>query len=102
MTDESELKKQIKVMLKARGAYVVPVAQGAYSKIGDPDMVACYKGRFLAIEGKTYEGRVSDWQVLRMRQVEGAGGIYVVVRTVDAMRQALDEIDARYEDDGAR
>ena len=98
MTEESDLKKQMKAMLKARGAYVVPVANGAYAKMGDPDMVACYRGMFIAIEGKTYAGRQSDWQRLRMDQVHDAGGIYVVAKTVDALKQLLDELDRRGND----
>ena len=95
MTEESDLKKMMKAYLKSRGAYVVPVANGAYAKIGDPDIVACYKGVFVAIEGKTYTGRQSDWQKLRMDQVHDAGGIYVVARSVDIIEQVLDEIDRR-------
>lgn len=95
MTEETDLKKQIKALLKSRGAYVAPIANGAYAKIGDPDMVACYKGLFIAIEGKTYTGRQSDWQRLRMDQVHNAGGIYVVARSVDAVKQLLDELDRR-------
>lgn len=96
MTPESELKKGIKTYLKSKGAYIAPIANGAYAKIGDPDLVVCYKGLFIAIEGKTYEGRQSDWQRLRMEQVEKAGGIYAIVRSVDSARQLLEEIDRRY------
>lgn len=98
MTEESELKAELKALFKARGAYVVPVAQGAYSKKGDPDMVVCYKGLFVAVEAKTYTGRQSDWQRTRMDQVHAAGGIYAIVRSTDAARQLLAEIDRRYGD----
>lgn len=96
MTEESDLKREVKAYLKSKGAYVIPVAQGAYSKTGDPDMVVCYKGLFVAVEGKTYTGRQSDWQIVRMEQIRKAGGIYAVIRSVDACKQLLEEIDRRF------
>lgn len=95
-TPEQALKKELKRLFTSRGAYVVPVAQGAYSKKGDPDMVLCYKGMFVGIEAKTYEGAQDTWQAVRMDQIHKAGGIYAIVRSVDAAQQLLDEIDRRY------
>lgn len=97
MTEESDMKNAVKAFLKSRGAYVVPIAQGAYSKKGDPDMVVCYKGRFIAIEGKTYKGHMDGWQITRREQIEKAGGIFAIIRTVDAAKQLIDEIDRRDE-----
>ena len=97
MTEESDMKNAVKAFLKSRGAYVVPIAQGAYSKKGDPDMVVCYKGRFIAIEGKTYRGQMDGWQITRREQSEKAGGIFAIIRTVDAAKQLIDEIDRRDE-----
>ena len=99
MTPESDMKKEVKAYLKSKGAYVVPVANGAYAKMGDPDMVVCYKGIFIAIEGKTYEGRQSDWQKLRMEQVQKAGGIYAIIHSVDGARQLIEELDRRHPDE---
>ena len=83
----------------AQNGTELPVANGAYAKMGDPDMVVCYKGMFIAIEGKTYEGRQSDWQRLRMEQVQKAGGIYAIIRSVDGARQLVEELDRRHPDE---
>ena len=93
MTPESKLKKELKQLLNDRGAYWVAVAGGTYAKPGDPDIVACYKGRFIAIEAKTYEGSQSEWQKFRQSQVNSAQGIYTVVKTVDALSELLDTLD---------
>ena len=94
MTPESQLKKQLKALLNERGAYWSAVAGGSYAKPGDPDIIACYKGRFIAIEAKTYEGAQSDWQKLRQKQVENAGGVYLVIRSADVLADTLDKVDA--------
>ena len=93
LTPESVLKKSLKRILTDRGAYWVMVAGGVYAKPGDPDIVACYHGCFIAIEAKTYKGVQSDWQKLREKQVKDAQGIYVVIRSTDALIQLLDDLD---------
>ena len=50
---------------------------------GGADLIGCYLGRFVAIEVKTATGRQSpeqrDWQGV----VERAGGVYLLVRSVE-------------------
>lgn len=93
MTPESKLKRALKNLLNERGAYWCAVAEGAYAKPGDPDIIACYKGWFIAIEAKTYEGVQSDWQKLREKEIARAGGLYRLVRSVDDLLEVLDAID---------
>lgn len=96
MTEESDIKYDIKKYIQSRGGYITPVANGAFAKLGDADMVVCYKGLYVAIEGKTPTGSQEGWQITRMTQIRNAGGIYAIARTVDAVKQLLDEIDRRY------
>lgn len=93
MTPESKLKKGLKILLNERGAYWCAVAEGAYAKPGDPDIIACYKGRFIGIEAKTYEGSQSQWQKLRERMIVKAGGTYLLAKSPDDVLRLLDEID---------
>lgn len=91
-TPESKLKSDIKAYLKANGIFWAMVQGGAFSKPGDPDMLACVHGRFVAIEGKTYEGSMRPLQEVRKTQIEQSGGVYVIARTVDDVRRAVDAI----------
>lgn len=92
---ESEIKKAIKDLVVVRGGFWTSVVEGSVgAKIGDPDMVICYKGRFIAMEGKVYGGVQSDWQKLRMKQIRDAGGYYIIGRSVDDVRELFDRIDA--------
>ena len=101
MTEESKMKAEVKAFLTSKGACVIPIAQSSYSKNGAPDMVVCYRGRFIAVEGKTYKGQQQGWQREMQEKVSKAGGVYAVIRSVEAARQMIEEIDRRYPDEMA-
>lgn len=88
-TPESALKKEIKNYLKSVGAYYMMVPGGAYGTNGSPDMVVCYKGRFIAIEGKAAFGTQSGWQKLRQSQIETSDGIYILARSVEDVEKVI-------------
>ena len=85
MTPEGRLKKDIKALLTQCGAFWSLIPGGAYAKIGDPDMVVCYKGRYIAIEAKAGDGVQSKWQKTRQAEIEAAGGLYILPRSVEAV-----------------
>ncbi len=92
MTPESELKRDIKRLLEARGAFWSMVTGGPYSKPGDPDIIACYKGRYIGIEAKSAHGVQRPEQIIRQKQIEAAGGIYILAYSVKAVEDCLDSI----------
>lgn len=77
------------------------VTGGPFSKPGDPDMVVCYRGVYLAIEAKTPTGRLREDQKIRQKEIEAAGGIYLVARYVEDVEDALRRIRG-HEDDEER
>lgn len=90
---ESKFKKEIKKFLKTIGAYYAMIPGGAYGTNGSPDMVVCYKGTFIAIEGKAGDGVQSEWQALRQRQIERAGGIYIIARDVSDVSDIISSLE---------
>ena len=54
-TPESKVKKRVVDMLKSYGMYFFYPVTGGYGKSGVPDIVACWQGRFIGIEGKANE-----------------------------------------------
>lgn len=57
---------------------------------GVPDIVGCLDGRFFALEVKRPKvGRLSEMQKHVIGQIEDAGGIVGVVRSVDDVRRLL-------------
>ena len=76
---ESLLQGKIIKHLQGRGAYVVKVITA--SKAGVPDLLVCYKGKFIAIEVKA-PGKLnntSELQKYNLDLVKASGGISLVV-----------------------
>lgn len=69
------------------------VPGGIYGKNGSPDIIVCYKGRFIAIEGKAGDGKQSGWQRHRQKQIERAGGLYIVPYTLEYVQEFFSSLE---------
>ena len=59
---------------------------GPYGTSGVPDIICCYKGRFIGMECKLPGGRLTELQKRTIRRINQAGGIAGRVESVaDAM-----------------
>ncbi len=96
---EQDFQAKIVKHLEAKGAYVVKVV--AASKKGVPDILACYRGYFLAIEVKTPTTRanVSKLQSYNLNKITKAGGVACVAVTVDDLAYHLEAIDIKATND---
>ena len=65
---------------------------GPYGTNGIPDIICCYRGRFVAFEVKTEKSRLSRLQDAVIRQIGRAGGLALVVRSVEDVKAALTAI----------
>lgn len=78
-TPESKVKKKVVDILKAAGAwYCFPVASG-YGRSGIPDILACWKGQFVAIECKAGDNTPTALQQRELMRIIDAGGSAFVV-----------------------
>ena len=94
-TPESKVKDKVKKILKEYGAYyAMPVASG-YGHAGIPDILACYKGRFLGIECKANGGKCTALQLSNLEQIERAGGMAYVIdeNNLGVLETVLKSID---------
>ncbi len=91
---EKLIVNKIKKALQERGAWVTKT-HGSPHLAGLPDIIACYRGRFVGLEVKTPETRknVSARQAAILKQIYAAGGWDGVVCSVDAALNILDIID---------
>lgn len=92
-TQEQILKKRIKSYIESIGGYWILVQGGAFSKPGDPDIVACIKGRFVGIEAKTSDGKIREIQKVRAEQIVRSGGLHVFARSVEDVRDILEQAE---------
>ena len=91
---------EIKHELKKRGAWWIKYwGGGVYTRKGVPDLLVCYKGRFIAIEVKSDTGEISDAQRSEMAKIEEFGGIGVFSRpnNKNALWSVFDALDAKLE-----
>jgi hypothetical protein len=58
----------------------------AYGQVGSADIIACIRGRFVAIETKAKRGKQSVDQARWQKKIEAAGGTYWLVRSLDELR----------------
>jgi len=98
---ENDVKRELKKMLDEIGAFHFPASAGAFSIGGVSDRLACYKGRFVAIECKRPGRRgeknagLSGLQVLFGEKVKKAGGLFFVVdglESIQGVRLILKEL----------
>jgi hypothetical protein len=97
---EKYYENKLKAWLKHRGAWLLKYwGGGVYTRAGVPDLLVCYKGRFIAIEVKGDNGRISDAQRGEMAQIEAAGGvgIFYFPGMENAVDRIFDMIDAGLE-----
>lgn len=78
-TPESKVKKQVVKVLMEHGAYYFYPVTSGYGASGVPDVVACYKGRFVGIECKAGKNKPTDLQRRNLDAIVGAGGIALVI-----------------------
>ena len=85
-TQEQLIKKDIKSYISQIGGFWSMVQGGPYSKPGDPDMLCCVNGKFIGIEVKTPTGVVSELQMQRGQEIEDAGGVWFVARSLEDVK----------------
>ncbi len=66
---------------------------GQYGTAGIPDLIVCYKGRFLGLEAKVGKNKPTKLQEHTIEQIRIAGGIAVVVRSVDDVKAVIAELE---------
>lgn len=94
MTPEGLVKKKVKKILDAYGVYYFPPATGGFGRSGVPDLVGCYRGRFIAIECKAGRNTPTALQLREIDRINAAGGIAIWVNeeTLQGIEAILGEV----------
>lgn len=90
---ESVLQAKIIKHIQSLGGYVVKVITA--SKAGVPDLLVCYKGKFIAIEVKA-PGKLhntSELQKYNMELVRASGGVSLIADNLDIISEFFDSLD---------
>jgi hypothetical protein len=100
MGPESAVLRACREYLALRGHFVVRINGGAFKTVGGgwarcsdtpgtPDLMGCARdGRALAVEAKSAKGRLSERQKQFREAWVERGGIYVVARNIENLKEA--------------
>ena len=87
---ESELIKKISDYLKSiPDLFFWKEHGGMYGTAGIPDIIICYRGRFIGLECKVGKNKPTMLQSLTIRRILQAGGYAMIVRTVEEVKQLI-------------
>jgi len=94
---EHEVQRDILAYLRARGIlhgrHNVGRRGGVqFGEAGWPDIIACYKGRFVGIECKGDGGEMRTEQLFFRQRLQASGGLYIEARCLDDVIGALDGV----------
>ena len=79
MTPDKKVKTKVVEILKGFGVYYFYASTGGYGASGVPDIICCYKGRFIGIECKAGKGKTTALQEKNIAQIIAQGGLAMVV-----------------------
>jgi hypothetical protein len=87
MTPEARVKAAVKKFLTARGAYFYMPMSNGLGRVGAPDFMVCYEGRFIGIETKAPGKRSNTTpnQDRELSAIHQAGGVAVVIDDVSQL-----------------
>jgi hypothetical protein len=94
MTPEKKVKAKVVEILKGFGAYYFYASTGGYGASGVPDIICCYKGRFIGIECKAGKGKTTALQEKNLNNIMTAGGTALVINedNIEDVRYFLGEM----------
>ena len=78
-TPEAKVKAAVKKVLDEMGIYHFSPVQNGMGRAGIPDIIGCFRGRFLGIECKAGKGKTTALQDLELEKIRQAKGFAYVV-----------------------
>ena len=92
---ERDIVTAIKKFLSSLGSDVFCWKEhgGPYGTSGVPDIICCYKGRFLGLEAKLPGGKLTELQKRALEKINRAGGIARRVESVEDVRAVIRLVD---------
>lgn len=78
-TPEAKVKAAVKKVLDEMNIYHFSPVQNGMGRAGIPDIIGCFRGRFLGIECKAGKGKTTALQDLELEKIRQAKGFAYVV-----------------------
>lgn len=91
LTPEGKVKRKVVEILKKHEVWYFFPANNGFGKSGIPDIIAIVDGHFVGVEVKSATGKPTELQKICGRQIEEAGGTWLVVSN-DVTLEVLDAV----------
>lgn len=98
---ESRLGTNIRREIIKRGGFIFKIHGGPTMMVGLPDLIVCYRGMFVGLEVKMPGNNPTRIQERRIEEIQTAGGVAGVVRSVADAMALLDVVDSRLDSEDA-
>lgn len=96
MAKESVLQNKILAFLKDKvGGHWIKIHGSSYQSKGEPDIIGVHEGTFYAFEIKREDGKgiVSELQQYKIKMINDAGGVGMIVDSLDTIKKLFDVKD---------
>jgi Holliday junction resolvase len=93
MQPEAKIGRKIRDYLDELGAFTFKVHGGPQMMAGLPDIVCCYKGKFIGIEVKQPGQNPTQRQKFVHSLIARSGGVVIVARSVDDVQEVIDSLE---------
>ena len=95
MGQEKIFEVKLRKYFESKGAWVLKTWSNGIQRSGVPDLIICYKGRFIALEVKAPHGRASELPLWNLTKISEAGGCARVIypKDFETLKQAVEELD---------
>lgn len=107
---EDQIEKQVLTWLKMKQIFAFKVrsvgtydpkirgfrAPSPWFRKGCPDVLVCFKGRFIGLEIKTPKGTLSESQESFHKDLADAGGFAYVVRDVEELKGVFETLEVLF------
>lgn len=81
--EEKRFQKKLIDFLEDHGAFVTKFNANGITKTGVPDLLYCYKGKYVGLEVKKENGKRSDIQQWNINEIRKAGGQAFIIKPSD-------------------
>ena len=97
LTPEAKVKRKVADILKEYDAYYFFPPANGFGRTGIPDIIACYRGQFIAIECKAGKNTTTALQRRELNAIEDAMGYALVINetNIDQLVEVLEQIGKR-------
>lgn len=93
MLEKNITNKILKYLKTLDKCYAFKEHGGSYGSAGIPDIICCYKGRFVAFEVKNEKGKTTALQDVNIRNIKRAEGVAVIVRSLEEAKAVIDRLE---------